>query len=93
MMDKLKEEIQTMNQEYGQLGAEVMDKSQLVAKEMVKMFSQLEREGVGFDHTLGIEENRRNLTFTKTLRKYDTQLVDQWLERPSQYAKELRDLS
>lgn len=92
-MDKLKEEIQTMNQEYGQLGAEVMDKSQLVAKEMVKMFSQLEREGVGFDHTLGIEENRRNLTFTKTLRKYDTQLVDQWLERPSQYAKELRDLS
>ena len=64
-----------------------------VAQEMVKMFSRFEREGVMFDHELGINSNNRNLTFTKTLKRYDTEMVDKWLEQPSRYTKELRDLS
>lgn len=72
---------------------EVTTRSQQVAQEMIQMFSKIEKDNVGFDHTLGIEENRRNLTFTKTLRKYRTEDVDKWLEQPSQYQKNLRDLS
>ena len=67
--------------------------AQYVANEMIKMFNKLEKDGVSFDHTLGIEENRRNLTFTKTLHKYRTEDVDKWLEQPSRFQKELRDLS
>ena len=72
---------------------EVVERSQQVANEMIQMFSKIEKTNVGFDHTLGIEENRRNLTFTKTLRKYRTEEVDHWLEQPSRFQKELRDLS
>ena len=72
---------------------EVTTRSQQVAQEMIQMFSKIEKDNVGFDHTLGIEENRRNLTFTKTLRKYKTEEVDKWLEQPSRFQKELRDLS
>ena len=70
---------------------EVVERSQQVANEMIQMFSKIEKTNVGFDHTLGIEENRRNLTFTKTLRKYRTEEVDHWLEQPSRFQKELRD--
>lgn len=69
------------------------EESARVAKELVKMFSQMEREGVSFDETLGLENGKRHLTFTKTLRRFDTERVDKWLEQPSAYSKELRDLS
>ena len=66
---------------------------QKVANELVQLFSRLDRDSVMFDDQIGIENNRRGITFSKALRKYDTQTVDLWLEQPLTYAKELRKLS
>lgn len=70
-----------------------LNSAELTAMELVKMFNKIEKSGVGMDSATGIGTNNQNLTLTKTLRKYDTQTVDKWLEQPSRYSKELRDLS
>ena len=70
-----------------------MTHEQKVSKELVQLFSRIDREKVLFDDQIGLEQNRRGITFTKHLRKYDTETVDRWLEQPLQYAKELRNLS
>ena len=65
----------------------------LVSQNMVRMFERIKREGIGLDEMVGWEQNRKNPSLTRTLRKYDSETVAMWLDRPGDYVKELRNLS
>lgn len=64
-----------------------------INEQLVKMFSQMERQGIGFDTTTGINTKNSFTSYSRPLKKYDTDTVSTWLEQPGKYAKELRDLS
>ena len=59
---------------------------------LIKMFSSLEKLGVGFDSTLDINSRTKNGKKRK-IKRWDVETVETWLENPIDYAKELRDLS
>ena len=64
-----------------------------INEQMVRMFAKLERQGVGFDSTTGLNTNNNFSSYARSLKKYEPDTVTTWLENPGQYAKELRDLS
>lgn len=65
----------------------------LNAEDLVRFFSQVERQGIGFDSTTGINTNNSFASYARPLKKYDTDTVSMWLEQPAKYESELRNLS
>lgn len=64
-----------------------------ISDQMVTMFAKIERQGIGFDTSAGLNTNNSFTSYSRPLAKYDTTTVNSWLEKPGQYTKELRDLS
>ena len=61
--------------------------------DLIKFFSQVERQGIGFDATTGINTNNSFAAYSRPLKKYDLDTVNTWLEQPAKYESNLRNLS
>ena len=69
-----------------------LTEQELLEKSLVQMFSSMEKSGIGFDSTIDIN-SRTKQAKKRLVKRWDIEQVETWLEDPTKYAKELRDLS